>query len=394
MRSATIAIVVLVAACPSGSAEAFGSHRLVLTIGPGAPFTASSGRWSLVGGSAAPPACGGGMTYDVADSFVFLYTSGSAATHGPSGACTGPPTVWSYSHGVWAPLPGSNAPPARLGPAIAYDALDGYVLLFGGIDPNGRYLGDTWGYHGGAWTNLTSGVSPPARDDAAIAYSDADHAVVLYGGFGVRPAGAPAPLSDTWEYHAGVWSAQSPSSAPPVRDRAPMTYDAPASTTILFGGTDDAFASGCCVPRSETWGFASGTWTNLTTQSSPVPRLSPGIAFDPAASAVILFGGASPSFLADTWAYAGGVWTPVITGSGPSSRAEPLLAYDVVDGYVLLFGGAGATPTNDSWAFGPGSSAPGRSDGSTLVWIAGVGGATVGIVAAWWRLRPTPRRPA
>src|SRR5207249_8793717 len=63
--------------------------------------------------------------------------------------------------------------------------------------------------------------------------------------------------------------------------------------------------------------------------------------FDPTASRVVLFGGASGSnFLADTWSWDGSEWTQV-ADTGPAARSGHALAYDDARKCVVLFGGRG-----------------------------------------------------
>ena len=50
-----------------------------------------------------------------------------------------------------------TGPSARYFPAMAWDAADGYVLLFGGVSASG-VLSDTWTYVNGTWTNVTSEI--------------------------------------------------------------------------------------------------------------------------------------------------------------------------------------------------------------------------------------------
>src|SRR5258708_28756305 len=88
----------------------------------------------------------------------------------------------------WAPVSTSVSPPARDSGAMAYDAKDGYTVLFGGESTNGTrvdltivYLHDTWTFKSGEWTQLP--VSGPATSVLiAMAFDPIDGYLVAYGG--------------------------------------------------------------------------------------------------------------------------------------------------------------------------------------------------------------------
>ena len=62
---------------------------------------------------------------------------------------------------------------------MAYDAADGYVLLFGGSPQS-----DTWEFQAGVWTKLFPSRSPAPRSATSIVYDVADSSVLLFGGVG------------------------------------------------------------------------------------------------------------------------------------------------------------------------------------------------------------------
>src|SRR4029077_8038026 len=116
-----------------------------------------------------------GMVYDGSDGSVLLF-GGDYKT-----ANLG--DTWVFTGDTWTQLNPSSSPSPRDLPAMVYDAADGYVLLFGGQDvTNGNVLGDTWKFSNGQLTQLSPTTSPLARSDASIAYDAADGYVVLFGG--------------------------------------------------------------------------------------------------------------------------------------------------------------------------------------------------------------------
>ncbi len=255
----------------------------------------------------------------------------------------------------WLPyLSGHSASPGgRTAPAIAYDSADGYLLLFGGCARHVCPLADTWKYQGGAWVNLTAvlPVSPPARFGAAMVYDPALGSVVLFGGIG-----ANGTLADTWQFSGGTWTELTPTPAPPARAFAQATYDAALGEVLLFGGNG---SSG--TPLNDTWTFQSGTWTNQTAASGPAPaaRADGALAFDPADSEDVLFGGTGGCGAAcnDTWTYARSTWTRLAATSGsvPPGRSGADIGFDPGLDRVILFGGQGSVVLADTWSFHAGT---------------------------------------
>ena len=119
----------------------------------------------------------------------------------------------------------SSAPPARYDASSAFDAADGYALVFGGLNAKNA-LGDTWSFANGSWTDRTPGFvtpedTPSPRYGASMAFDAAMGAVILFGGRNLSAVSEFANLSsgDTWEYRGGSWT---PIYAPdPVRERTP-----------------------------------------------------------------------------------------------------------------------------------------------------------------------------
>src|SRR2546428_13596664 len=113
---------------------------------------------------------------------------------------------------------------------MAYDAADGYVLLFGGV--HSSVLGDTWEFHSGAWTQLSTSSSPPARWLASMVYDAADGYVLLFGGYD-----GTSRLADTSEVIGGDWTQLSKFSTPSTPIVVSTPPDAAVGTVMLFPAT-------------------------------------------------------------------------------------------------------------------------------------------------------------
>ncbi len=243
----------------------------------------------------------------------------------------------------------SDPPASRYGAGMAYDAKDGYVVLFGGYTLK-SYLSDTWKFSGGVWTKLTPSVHPSARFDPVMTYDAADGYVVLFGGYN-----GTTSLNDTWTFSAGQWTERSPVTHPSARFAASFAFDPADNYTVLFGGA--TITSGTNKFDFDTWRFSGGAWTELHLGTHPSARGTSGLAYDAADGYLVLFGGCGSliGFCGhpdrDTWKFVGGHWTN-ISSPGPSARGAPAMTYDAADGYLLLFGGANNSTTfNDTWTF-------------------------------------------
>lgn len=309
----------------------------------------STGVWAPVAEASAR----GRAPHGVRAVLVALLLLAVPAALGAAGHAAGAPTTASTL--------GNNGatPPPTVSASAAYDAADGYVVMFGGRDSHGSTLATTWLFTRGNWSELTpaGGVGPPARFQAQMAYDPMDQEVVLFGG--CADPGCGHDLSDTWTYVHGAWSniTSRAGVAPPPRDRALMVYDAADALVLLFGGEIDNGQ----VFMNDTWTFQGGAWSEVSSLSSPSPSARAGAAamFDPSRDAVILFGGHGPTLVAsDTWSFVGGNWTdltPTLAAS-PSPRYAASATFDSEDGYPLVVNGYDAGQyRQDTWALGSGS---------------------------------------
>jgi N-acetylneuraminic acid mutarotase len=191
------------------------------------------------------------------------------------------------------------------------------------------------------------GVLPAPAVVASMAYESMGGTVVLFGGFG-DAGGKLRIFADTWIYDpvAGTWSLAEPGgTVPPARWTPALAYDPAGSRVILFGGCDTADVS-----LNDTWAYdpAANTWTELKPAGSlPPARWGHALAHDPGSAKVIMFGGCEvlfdPStFYNDTWAYdpAANTWTELKpAGDVPSPRNGPAMVCDEAGGRLLLYGG-------------------------------------------------------
>src|SRR5579871_358882 len=364
-----------------------------------------AGAWTnLSTAGPSPPAGPWASAFDPSTGQLLAFGYPTLGYNGPQGS------LWAYDGGTWADIDRGFGPPPTDGAAMAFDPSDGYVVLFGGCTPYGQsqyscFSNDTWTYRGGTWTNVTSPQAPPARIYPSLAYDAADGYLLLFGGLTLNAPyySTEVALSDTWEFVNGSWSELSPASHPSARSGADMVYDAADGYVLLFGG----FSPGASAADSDTWTFGHGIWSNITTAVTGAPvDPSPSVVYDVADGYVMLFGtylSAAPWTNSSVWTYFAGTWTDrsasgALPGSPPLSLVgQPLvfdaarqavelytawgngtvyeyeagrwaaqvpaispprvgggqLAYDAADQYLFLFGGslynAGGSTTSTSW---------------------------------------------
>lgn len=296
------------------------------------------------------------MAYDATDGYVVLFGGwNSSAIYNDT---------WKFAGGVWTELTPKTHPSARALASMTYDAKDGYVLLFSGIAVNKAKTvigapADTWKFVGGRWTNLTSSHHPTPRWGATATYDAKDLEVLLFGGIESNSTTAfVGILSDTWTFAGGKWTKLSLSPHPSARTGYGMTYDATDGYVVLFGGCH--FLLPCPSPLRDTWTFVGGVWSKLSPSTVPKARGWMVLEFDPNDGYVVMFGGANnETALKDTWTFSGGVWSLLKPAHSPSARCVAASTYDAATGTVILFGGTGLQPNypiyNDTWSFGKGA---------------------------------------
>jgi hypothetical protein len=359
-------------------------------------------------GGAPSPRSEFGMVWDVADGYVLLFGGMSGATYlgdtwsfkggvwtevesaqATAGQCT------QISNGATV-----SCPAPRAATSMSWDGFDNYVALFGGF--NGGNLGDTWKFSGGAWTELevvgtggtcnyvgggTGVACPSPREWAAFAdyYPNTGYAV-LFGG-----TGSSGALADTWEFQWGAWTALSPSAHPSARYGAAVATEFSSGTgyVLLFGGFGSSGS-----PLSDTWEYewqAGGpTWIQQSPSTHPSAR---GYANLADGNPAILFGGDTGlAATDDTWTYASGQWTQLSTSSEPDLRNSLGIADDTADGYYVLFGGADlVTPYGDTWTYGatltattPTATRASVELGQTEAFTTGASGGGTGSYSYYW----------
>jgi PKD repeat protein len=333
-----------------GGSESYSNYLV------GDTWTFADGHWTLLHPTLSPsdrdaevlaydPSLGGGT--------VVLF-GGYVGSYGELSVVEN--DTWTYHAGAWTnvTVPGAPAPPARWGSGFAYDAEDGYLLIFGGVNRDYDSFNDTWSYGAGGWTNRTAGTAPGPLLDPGMAYDAADSIVVLFGGYDTYDY---ATSDATWGYSAGTWTHLTVAGVPAGVEAPAMAYSSLLSEVVMYGGYNQTLGA----TLNSTWTFAAGVWTNVTVGANPGPNSYSSMAEEGPTGPMVLFGGFSYQTYTDvatTWTWAANNWTSVPTsGSSPLPTYGAEMAYDARDGEVVLFGGDNSTSdaSNQTWTFSDGN---------------------------------------
>jgi len=312
--------------------------------------------------------------------------------------------TWLFANNAWTDLTPSlsNSPPSRWGGSMVWDATDGNLVLFGGRTLSG-YFNDTWTFTGAAWTNVTQPIAPPARSLFEMAYDPVDRQVLVDGGARLDlSTGAWLDIDNTWAYSSGSWTnvTQPPPGGPLDRAGGQSAYDPWSNSVVFVGGGSTANWTLGCTPIDPIQAYANGRWSEYPASVGPPGVSQEMLTYDPSGPYLLLFGGYGrtgtgnpPSCiqLGATWVRTSGNWTN-ISGSlhvAPSARYLSGIAYDPALTEVLLFGGNGeGAYLNDTWVFvasplNTSSASSGSGLPYTYLALALVAAGAAGLVGYW-----------
>lgn len=316
--------------------------------------------WNATGWYNAGAGFTGGPNFGYGTTFCFdpaldadLYF-GAATTYGAALNQT-----WAWNATGWHQLSPARSPPALGGGAMAWDASDQEVILFGGTLDNYHPLNATWAFANGTWTNVTRGTAPPGEWYLTMFSDAAAGSVITFGGFRADQTSGGGLSNATWEFLHGRWSALTEADVPPAREEAAASWDSASNEGVMFGGLGLAAPEGGVV-LGDTWSFVNGTWKPLTVTGAPAARSNAVMGDFAPLSGVVLFGGntawPSANFKNDTWVFNGTHWQQVsFLPAPPLPFAFPMGFATAPDGssQVLLEPASSSanTPAAVTWEF-------------------------------------------
>jgi hypothetical protein len=232
---------------------------------------------------------------------VYLMFGGYGAV--PSGDQT---WQWDPASGDWTQLFPAHVPARRADHSMVFDEAAGRIVLFGGGNAISPYeLNDTWTWDPGQqdWVMLSPSAAPPARVGAGMAFDAVSGRVLLFGGSEDRYFNEADPtLSDLWSFDGstpqGSWELLTPN-GPRLSEDASMAFDARRGVMVVYGRS--AFSTG-----RWTWEVDANGWYPTNGYEPHVAGAQ--IAFD--GTRIILFGSdlLAPGSPPTTWGWDGDGW--------------------------------------------------------------------------------------
>jgi hypothetical protein len=230
---------------------------------------------------------------------------------GPTGYL-GDTWIWrgGVQSGNWTELSPATAPAPRAYASMAtvyrnVPTNSTELVLFGGQNGTTDF-GDTWVFESGAWSRVVTSVHPPARASASMVYDAIDHYVVLFGGVNTTTG---VVYNDTWVFTGSDWIQLALSHAPSPRYGAASTW----AYAVTSSGGKDHFGylelyGGETVNGTylgDTWKFVNGSWTqlNIGVKAAPVPTAYAVMADDLIDGNPYLFSGYDGTLESDFWIY-------------------------------------------------------------------------------------------
>ncbi|MBK8978613.1 MAG: hypothetical protein IPM29_22175 [Planctomycetes bacterium] len=184
------------------------------------------------------------------------------------------------------------------------------------------FAGRTWEWDG-VWTVDHGVTAALAGCDGSLVFDPARGEVMLVTG--------DASGTETWHWDGSIWSRATAARSPASRSGAGLAADPTAGTVVLFGGLDASLAA-----FDDTWIWDGATWSQATVAAPPATRGSaPGaMAHDPVRDrTMMLLAGAA-------WEWDGARWSPVAAPTGPVDT----MTFDPVRGRLIAYG--------ESWTLG------------------------------------------
>lgn len=324
---------------PNGGSLIYDASRgqLVMLLATGELWGYTGTTWSLIPTTGTPTS--GLSYYDAARKRIVIISQQSSIQLDFS-------EVWELVGSAWTLRQGTQTPDPRWIQALAYDAIRGVTVLFGGYVETATFGGDvdeTWEFDGASWAQRTPAAKPSPRSMHAMVFDG--QTTVLFGG----AVASPTVYSDeTWDYDGVTWTPRTLSPRPPGRYGHGMAYDSTRDKIVVFGGT------GTGGRRSDTWELDANGWVQRQPMTVPPVRTDHSMAYDSRRQRVVMFGGTTSlgGYLNDTWEWDGTNWTQAaLTGVVPVPRYFMSITYDSTRGRVVLFGGDATNYLNDTWEF-------------------------------------------
>ena len=199
------------------------------------------------------------------------------------------------------------------------------------------------------------GLRPMRRSEHAGIFDPIGDQLVFFGGSLGVPVECSFPIStfekETWlfDLNCQLWR-MVPGGPPTGRTRHAAVYDSTEHRMLIFGGRYRFATSGNYTLHGDVWAFdlTTETWSEVAKETGPSARINAGVAYDPDAHRMIVFGGnASASgrgyiALNDTWVLDLNTnsWSELATTGAPTPRLFQSALWDQARQRMVIHGGA------------------------------------------------------
>lgn len=289
----------------------------------------------------------GGIAYDPIQGKVLMY---GGLQSGPTLTLN---DTWTFDGGTWTQLAPATTPPPRWGHRLVYDSHRARIVTFGGRSPTTTAVAnDTWEWDGTNWQQVFPLASANARAFYSMAFDDRRGKVVMYGTQSGATVGSLGG-NQTWEYDGTTWTQIVTPFTPPGLEAPAMVYDKGRGVTVMFGGFNGTPPG---TDYRTTWEYDGNDWVVRPTVNAPLTGYRTGCVYDDTRQRVVLYGGyANAVIQQNIWEYDGNDWTNVLSGQGPGKITEGYMAYSPALQQSVYFGGSGptvvGTVANETWLY-------------------------------------------
>lgn len=267
----------------TGRVLLFGGYAGTSYLGDCWSFDGSN--WSSVSGTMPPARARAAMAFDEHRGAFVMFggVNGIGANNWLAG-------TWEFAAGAWSQRPSTLFPPKRQGHAMAYDVGRQRVVMFGGRTNAGTiFLQDTWEWDGSGWSYLVPSHMPTPRMGHSLAYDPVNGRVLLFGGLQL---GGPF-VGDTWAFDGSDWTQLAPAHAPSPRGNHVMATDRVLGRIMLRGGSDGS-------DLTDTWQWNGSDWQQVVVGTPADALALAGAATGPTGAHVVMFGGDDSGVVAAT----------------------------------------------------------------------------------------------
>lgn len=244
----------------------------------------------------------------------------------------------------WRAITPEHLPSPRTGGEIAFNSTQGKAVLFGG---SGTWIADdwvfdneTWEWDGTDWNQQFPEVAPLGRGGLAMAYDANDDQIIMFGG-----RAQDTYFNDTWVWNGTTWQMMSTLTNPPAREWHEMVFDQQRGQVVLYGGYNPSLGF-----LNDAWAWDGQNWAEITIETTSPQAANYGLIYNHAAERTMAILGGYPG---GTWYWQDGRWANLrLDGATPYEIGNAETAYDTQNERIVRFGGSrGEEPVNETWIF-------------------------------------------